>query len=1737
MTTDIRLNERIYDGVRFRVSRGWDEEANRPVILKQLRAVHPSAAEVARLARELSITRYAANDAVAAAHALVEQQGVVTLVLEDFGGRGLSGVWDQPLSLTEVLDIACQITSGLATIHRRDIVHRNISPSNIVYNRETGVAKLIDFGIAQVVGRTVAPARPAAEFVGNMHYASPEQTGRMNRAIDYRSDFYSLGATLYRLISRQRPFEATTPLGLFHAHLAKTAVPLHQLDPEIPERVSAIVATLLEKRAEDRYQSASGLLHDLERCREALRLSREIEPFELRGQDIDERLHIPEKLYGRTDEIAALMRSFEEAATGTAGVLLVAGYSGIGKTSFVHEVLRALTGLSAAFVSGKLDQFDRAAPYASVLQALRSRVLAILTEEAEALERWKHRILDHVGETGASVLVEVIPELEHILGPQPAAGALMPAEARNRFQTVIERFVRSLASADHPLVIFLDDLQWADLASIELVTRLATDPEQRHVLFIGAYRDNEVDHAHPLTSAIEEMRRSGARLEHIELGPLGRADARALVSDTVAGAANSNALADLCHAKTRGNAFYLKSFIESLHAEGHLRFDTVNRVWTWDLRAIEALPVSDNVVDFLSRRMREAPRDVQRALGLAACTGDAFDLNTLACALELSRNETLEAIRGPLKDRLLQPLSDSFWYGDPSDEKAKDGENFELSFVHDRIRQSARALVDDDDAALAHLRVGRYLLGRCEGAEAGHPVPFDVIAHLNHGSSLVEDTRERAHIRDLNVQAARRAAGSAAFGAAHRFYRQAVDLLEDAPWSEGGYETTLAMHVEGARAAYLSGDDEAMEALLTAALGHARTPLDRAAVQEVRINSLASKQQLVESLRLALGVLADLGVELQLEPSPKDIEAIVGETLGMVQGSGGAAGILARGRADDPTAIVAQRIQNNIMASAYLAAPALLPMLACTIVRSTLRHGVCRESPYGFAVFALVLAIGNIIDVAYEVGCIARELLDAVDDRAIMPRTLHVLGAMVDPQVTPLRDSIEKERRVFELGMDTGDLEYAGWGLHMEIANGFFAGLELTSFAPVIGGNIEVLERHGLGQSLACSTPFAQTVRNLSEKVADPARLVGPEYDEAAHLDDLLAIKFRGAAFVVTNLGTFVRFVFRDLEAAVSFADAGGQYADGVPATYHVPWWHQFRTLAILGQVGADDSEETRTAALASVEASLEYLKMLRGFSLANHAHRVHLLDAEVARIEGRIPDALRSFDASIAAARAEGFLHEEALANELAGRFFVTLGSAAAATAYLREACSAWVRWGATAKATHLADEFAQLLGTATMHANGASLGRSVMPASAGSLEADLDSAALLEAAGLIAAELRPETLSTRILDVAIEIAGATRGHLLIEHDGAFFIDAAADVDGVPLTSPGTPVGESGDVPRDLIAYVARTGEALVLADARADARWKTDRWENRPTSVLCAPISYQGTSSGIIYLENGLSSGAFTPGRIRLLQHIAAQAAISIENVRQTEALRQQRDQLEAALDASRAKGFFVANMSHELRTPLNAIIGYSEMLLEEAEDLEAESVGDLSRIVNAGHHLRGVINDILDLSKIEAGKTELSPTTVEMGTLLETVQDTVEPLVAKGGNTLVVSHDPTSVGAVVVDATKLRQILVNLLSNAAKFTENGTIELSVTMTSGHDEGGQATLAFAVKDTGIGMTPDQLQRVLEPFTQAEGDTDEKYGGTGLGLTITARLCELMGGSLEVESSPGVGTTCTAIIRGRVVA
>jgi predicted ATPase len=567
---------------------------------------------------------------------------------------------------------------------------------------------------------------------------------------------------------------------------------------------------------------------------------------------------------------------------------------------------------------------------------------------------------------------------------------------------------------------------------------------------------------------------------------------------------------------------------------------------------------------------------------------------------------------------------------------------------------------------------------------------FEIVDHANRGLAPDATRSASAELRALNLAAARRAQSSAAFAPAHGYFQRAAELLADDAWASD-YDQTLAIHVEGARAAYLSGEHATMDALVDVATRNAKTPIDRVNAREVKVHSLVSQRRFADAVRLAVDVLTELGVELPLEPTREEVEREVTTTLGALQKlSGDDIGRLAM--ANDPKVVAVQRLENALMSSAYLAAPSLLPILACSIVRSTLASGVCKESPYGFAVLGIVLNAVNLIDVSYAMGKVAIEMLGRIDDRSVQPKNLHVVNGLLKPFVEPVRESVEAERRVSRLAMDTGDLEYASWPLHQMVCNGLYAGLELAEVWRTYERNRATLERHEQLPALGCTRQFGQAVLNLTGKAADPARLVGLEFDEAAMMPELRAINFRGAAFIVTAVGTYLRYLFRDLGGARAFADEGGEFLDGAPATYHQVWWHQYRALAILG--AAEASAAGARDALAAIERNVAQLRLWHRFSAVNHDHRVHLVDAEIARVEGRAVDAVAHHEAAIARATENGFVHEGALASELAARFHFARGAEARGREHLLEACAAYGRWGATAKVAHLRAELGHRLG-----------------------------------------------------------------------------------------------------------------------------------------------------------------------------------------------------------------------------------------------------------------------------------------------------------------------------------------------------------------------------------------------------------------------------------------------------------
>lgn len=1196
--------------------------------------------------------------------------GVPFLVLELIEGESLAARLGRsgPLSLEDAQRLVAQVADVLRAVHGEHVLHRDVKPSNLmlVAGGPALSVKVVDFGIARSTdGTETRTLTMPGALIGTPTYMSPEQLVD-GRPADVAADLWGLAVVAYEALTAQPPFRGSTRAAICAAQVLRRYERVSKVRTELPPALDDFFERALAVEPEARFGSAAELAAAFDAAASGRSL-----PSESRGP-APVALRIPEKLFGREREIAVVLQAFDRATTGRSAVLFVTGYSGIGKTSLVGAVEPTLVAGGATFVSGKFDQFNRATPYDSLIQALRELIRKKLHAGARALGDGAGSL---AGQSGRA-LIEVIPELEQLIGPQPPLDDVSPEESRNRFQVAVERLVSTLASKEHPLVLFFDDLQWADLASIDLITNLATDPESRHVLFVGAYRDNEVDAAHPLVAAFERIRSAHAPLERLALGPLSEDAVLDLISATFPGASGRARLATACHAKTHGNAFFLRRLLENLSEGGQLRFDHATRAWTWDLAAIEARAVTEDVVDFVASEIRRMPPPSARAVAAASCIGDTFDLEALAVALGVERAVALDALRPALASELVVPAAEAVAL---ASDMRRDAERVTFRFAHDRIRQAARSIATDVVAAAVHAAVGRHLVATLDETDRERRL-FEIVDHLNAGVAEPRDPAERGRLRALNLAAARRATSSAAFEPAHRYMKRALSLLSGDPWAEDHGET-MAMHVEGARSAYLGGDYATMQALVDVAVAHARSPLERVLAREVELHALVAQQQLLEVVRLATILVGELGVALPSEPTPEDVQRIVGETAARVAGIS-AQDLAKIPVAHDPNVVAALRIQNDTMSSAYLAAPNLLPIMGCNIVRMTLESGVCKESPYGFAILALVLSAANAIDVAYEVGKLATELLGRVDDRAVHPRTLHVVTSFVRPFVEPVRVSIEEARKVFRIGMDVGDFEYAAWALHTMVRDGLFGGLALDELEPMCDRSMAILEHHRQVAAIGVQAPFAQMIANLRGRAADPRRLVGPTYDEDVQRKVFADLRYRGASFVLGVVGGYARYLFRDLAGARATLDACAEFADGAVATYNQVYFHQLRALAILG--AARPGTPAATEALAAVAPNVAQLRTWQRFSPASHDHRVRLVEAELARVEGK-DGADRLYDDAIALAQANTYHPEIAIARELAYRYHDAAGHEMLAAAYFVAALEAYERWGAHAKVSHL--------------------------------------------------------------------------------------------------------------------------------------------------------------------------------------------------------------------------------------------------------------------------------------------------------------------------------------------------------------------------------------------------------------------------------------------------------------------
>jgi predicted ATPase/transcriptional regulator with GAF, ATPase, and Fis domain len=1493
------IEESVHRGRKRVVYRGRRERDRASVIIKTLAADFPAPADVAGLGREYEILRDLDVLGVPRACGLERHRDRPALILEDAPGVRLkTQIAGRRLELPVFLAYAIQLVDVLAALHRHGIVHKDVNPNNILVDPAVGRLTLIDFSIASRLPSEHPQLVHPNLLEGTIAYMSPEQTGRMNREVDYRTDFYSLGVTFYEMLTGRLPFESDDPLEVVHAHIAKTPPSPADRDPAIPRPVSDIVMRLLAKTAEQRYQSVVALRADLTACLDEWRATGDVARAVVGANDVSDRFVVPQQLYGREAEVGVLLEAFARVCEGETRLLMVSGYSGIGKTTLIRELYKPLLGRRGCFLAGKFDQLVPV-PYGAFLQAFRGLVQQLLTEGEAQLEAWRARLAEALG-SGASVVAEVIPEIELVLGKQPPAPPLGPAEAQNRFRLVFQNLVGALAGREHPLVVFLDDLQWADTATLNLLEPLLSSPAVESLFLIGAYRDNEVGAAHPLVHAVDGLEAAGVRLQRLSLGPLGLDHLTRLVRDALHGdLAEAEPLARLIAEKTGGNPFFVIQFLKALREAGLLVFDEERRRWAFRMEAIAGAGMTDNVIDLMTRKIRRLSPRAQSALTLAACIGNRFDLETLAVVSRQSREHTAEDLTEALVEGLLLPADRAREAASGDGSVPAAGTASAFAFLHDRVQQAAYALIPAERKHDVHLAVGRLLLEGWDASSAEERV-FDVVHHLNLASDLITEDAERLELARLNLAAARKAKSSTAYQAAESYAGAGLALLEEEHW-QSDYELLFELSLEAAECRYLCADFDEAERRFEALLARARSRLDRARVCILMTLQYESRSRYADAIRAGRQGLALFGLTYPDDPADRQ-QALEAQLAAVrrLQGDRPIAALADLPIMEDPESRAVMKLLTNLHTPCYLSADKTLTLLNTTaMVRLSLERGNTDESAYAYVLHAM--HVGSILGdhgSAYAFGRLALAVNDRFPHPGLRARVLMNFAWNVSLWRRPMEESIPIGREAFQLGNDNGLFVEAAYALFNDCWFALLTGRDLEAVRRTCASNIDYIRRIQMHRFTAAPQVIAQWGLALQGRTVHPSSLTGGDFDE-----DVFRRTYGGQGlfemfFHVARVALLYTFgspraaceVARDAERVIR--DYTGTIWDELRVFYHA---------LALAAVHPDLAPAERRAAEDELEALSARLGAWAESSTHNFGAQHLVVRAEIARVGGLDGEAERLYQAAVEAAEGRDCPRERALANELAARFWrgrdISL-----ARRLMAEARYAYAQWGAEAKVADLDERYPDLLGRSpderlrTDEAPGYLASPQVTAEGPAGL---LEVAAVIRAAQAIAGEIELERLLDSLLRIVLENAGAERCLLILDQDGGWFVRAEGTVDRIALKEPGAAaLEETHDLPASVVHYVTRTSESVVLSEARRDDRYCQDPYivSRGPRSILCVPVINQGRLMGVLYLENSLVPGAFTLERIQLTQILAAQAAIAIQNAALFAEVTQLRDRLQA-------------------------------------------------------------------------------------------------------------------------------------------------------------------------------------------------------------------------------------------------
>ncbi|MGE7139625.1 trifunctional serine/threonine-protein kinase/ATP-binding protein/sensor histidine kinase [Luteibacter sp. NPDC031894] len=1389
---------------------------------------------------------------------LIRDRGHTVLLLEHRPVVPLETLLDpKPMPQRRFLALAISLADALASLHERGVVHRDIKPANVLVLQGLDSVVLSGFGIASRLPRERQAPEPPEFIAGTLAYMAPEQTGRMNRSVDSRSDLYALGVLLYRMATGSLPFAASEPMEWVHCHIARTPAPPVERVAEIPSAVSRIILRLLAKTPEQRYQTARGVAHDLRQCVGALDRDDPAVTFELGRQDRSDRLVIPEKLYGRDAEITALVAAFNDMVQAAAPVLvLVAGYSGIGKSSVVNELHKVLVPPRGLFAAGKFDQYKADIPYATFAQAFQQLLRPLLGKTEEELTHWREAFAEALG-PNAALLLELAPELRLIIGEQAPVAELPAQEAQRRFHLIVRRFISVFARPEHPLALFLDDLQWLDSATLDLLVDLLTANDVGHLLLIGAYRDNEVTARHPLMRKLNELTQKGADVRTLRLKALQPGDLQQLVAESLnEPLADVAPLAELIHAKTGGNPFFGIQFLQALVDEHMLAFDRAAMQWSWDRHLTLAKSYSDNIVDLMVRKISRLAPAARAALQTFACLGNESDVHALSVACETSAEQLEADLWEALSHELVLRHEDAY------------------RFAHDRVQEAAYSQLPPDTRAARHLRIGRLLLEHTPPHRQEEQI-FEIVSQFNRAGGLFDTLGERERVARLNLLAAQRARASSAYVSALSYLRVGRALLGDESWER---EYTLVFAIESlmAECELMSAELEVAEVRLATLARHARSPHERAVVTRLRLTLYTARSRGDLCVEVFLDYLRQSGTDWPSRPTREQVMREY-DCIWTLLGQRRIEDLIDLPLASDPDVLDMLDVFTEIVTPAFFFDENLSSLVLCRLINLSLEHGHGDGSCFGYVFFATIAGprFGNYRD-GYRFGRLGYDLVEMRHLTRYQARTYIVFGNMVMPWFEPFANGRELIRRAFDAAYGVGDLTFAAYSWDALITNCLAAGDELAGIQNDAESGLAFARDAGFGMVVDLCAAQIGLIRTLRGLTATFGCFDAADYDEAsaeAHLtgSPVLAL----ATFFYWTRKLQGRYFCGDLAEAIRASDNAERLLWTSPSQLETADFFFYGALAHTGRWHtAADRERPR-----HLEVARRYqhqLDIWAACSEGNFGNRAALVAAEIAHIEGRTLDAEQLYERAITSAQDNGYIHNQAVANECAARFFLARGLGKAARAYLDEAQDGYLRWGAQGKVHQLREQHPHLAQAARRQdANGTMLA---------SVE-QLDLATVIRVSQAISSEIELDRLIDTIMHLAVEHAGAQRGLLVLPNGPGYRIEAEATTRGDAVDVSVAPASLSGDLlPLSVFHFVVRTQEALVLGDASREAPASSDPYlaGRAARSLLCLPLLKQARLIGVLYLENGLAVGVFTPARLAVLKLLASEAAISLENTR---------------------------------------------------------------------------------------------------------------------------------------------------------------------------------------------------------------------------------------------------------------